>query len=93
MPIPRGLDDLVEVRVTWFPSEFAGRFLGGGDETGRISRATVFFHHRDWPTGNPPAGFDDFAHRKTGAVAQVEEAVFAGGQGLMWAWARSAMWM
>ena len=82
MPIPGRLHNLVEVREARLPPEFGRGLLCGGDEAGRISRAAVFLHHRDGSTRNPPAGFDDFAHRETRAVAQIEEAMFAGSQGL-----------
>src|SRR6185312_1568474 len=78
-------DDLFQVGVAGLPAEGA-HFGGAGHQTIHIAGAARLHDGGDGVADDAPGGGDDLAHRKAGAVAQIEGAVAefgnAGGFGL-----------
>src|SRR5439155_21179283 len=74
---PRCLSDL-EIPFS-NPALFS--LFGRGDEFGRVAVATHLFDHFDGSAGDLLAQLDDFADRRTFAVAQIEKAVPARAHG------------
>src|SRR6478609_5692747 len=77
MPCPRGGDDVFELRILRLPTEFGIGLGGGGDEFGRIARATRLLDRWNLHAGDLFAHLDDFLHGVTVAVAEVVETSLA----------------
>src|ERR1700693_2596846 len=73
VPIPCAADDIRDLLELRSPAQYLARFLGGGDQTRRISGAARLIYDRDIFSGHFSAGLNDFQDRDAASDPEVKE--------------------